>query len=1096
MIRMKNTLIAAIVILLFAYACSPAIAETRAPGWVLTSVVSPTHLRPGSEGQIEVIMMNLGGSPAIPGTILTDTLPSNVTPTEVGVYTGSAVPAKEGELERCTVVQVPGGTVTCEFSRLPLRVPTTMFKVAISVVAGAVEDTMDDHAEIHGGGTLRPATTAFPVAVSSSEPGFGFEHFGAWASNADGTIDTQAGSHPYELAVAFALNNYTRVAERRSMGGEIRDVNVNFPPGIVGNAQAVPQCTLTQFDTLNLLRDPDCPLDSQVGIDHVTVSGAIDYVIDIYNIVPPPGVPVQFAFNYNGIDVFLNAGVRTGGDNGITERSSDLPQRNVSANIATIWGNPAEESHDGERVGPSANGYICGNQQVEAYSTERCPAGVPTKPLLSLPTSCGSPLEYTIEVPGTWEDEHLAEPVRARTETMDSEEHPVGMTGCDRLQPFNPEISVAPDTTYADTPAGLSVDVKLPQGLNPEGYATSGLQNTTVVLPEGIAINPGQATGLAACQPSQEALGTLPNGEVNEGPASCPSASKVGTVEMATPLLAKKLEGNVYILGANPPHLQLLITASGEGVNVKLLANVHLDEKTGQLVTTVGKTPDVPFTEFKLNFSGGAQAALATPTKCGTYEANADFTPWASPFVQDQLDTSRFQITGGPSGSPCVWPMPFEPTMTAGATTDQAGGYTDFTMLLQRGDEQQRMENLSFKTPEGLLGMIAKVSLCEEPQAAQGTCSAASQIGHTVVGTGPGPYPFYIPQASAPPAPIYLTGPYKGAPFGLSIVVPLIAGPFNLGTEIVRATIQVDSHTGQVTITTDPLPQVVKGIPADLRSIDAVIDRPEFMFNPTDCSPMGFTGTATSIEGSTAPLSTHFQVGSCQALKFQPNFKVSTSGKTSRADGASLTAKIVYPVGNLGFNQASSQSNIAKVKVDLPRQLPSRLVTLQKACPAKVFEVNPANCPPASRVGHTKAITPVLPVPLEGPAYFVSHAGEEFPSLIAVLQGDNVTVDLVGSTFIDTKTNITTSTFKEVPDVPIQSFELNLPQGPYSALAANGNLCKVKGGLKMPTAFTGHNGAVLHQNTPISVTGCSKSKPKKAKATKKGKHPKGSAKKK
>ncbi len=491
----------------------------------------------------------------------------------------------------------------------------------------------------------------------------------------------------------------------------------------------------------------------------------------------------------------------------------------------------------------------------------------------------------------------------------------------------------------------------------------------------------------------------------------------------------------------------------------------------------------MPFTDFKLTFSGGAQAALATPTLCGTYSSESDFAPWASPFVEDALDTSSFQITNGPGGdgvANCTGPLPFTPTMTAGATTDQAAGYTDFTMLLSRSDGQQRIEKLQFKTPEGLLGMIANVPLCQEPQAAAGTCSSASQVGHTVAEVGPGPYPFVIPEPGAPPAPIYLTGQYEGAPFGLSIAVPVVAGPFDLGTEVVRAKIEVDRHTSQLTISTTAFPKTVKGIPTDIREIDAVIDRPEFMFNPSSCAPMSFSGTATSFEGATVPVSSHFQVGSCQALKFAPDFKVSTSGKTSRANGASLTAKIVYPTGNLGANQASSQSNIASVKVDLPKQLPSRLTTLQKACSAKVFEANPANCPAASVVGHAKAITPVLPVPIEGPTYFVSHAGEEFPSLIAVLQGYGVTVDLVGSTFINNKTNITSSTFKNVPDVPIASFELDLPQGKYSALAANGNLCKSK--LVMPTAFTGQNGAVLHQSTPINVTGCPKAK--KSKKTK------------
>ncbi len=705
---------------------------------------------------------------------------------------------------------------------------------------------------------------------------------------------------------------------------------------------------------------------------------------------------------------------------------------------------------------------------------------------------------------GTWSEPEARAPVlSAPWHTND--DIPTGMTGCERLQHFEPKISLAPDTSFSDTPAGLSATVKVPQGLNTEGLATPGLKETTVVLPEGVAINPGQATGLVACQASEEGLPAEgEDGELEkfDGPPSCPAASKVGTDEIATPLLKGRLKGDVYVLQSDPPNLQLLVAAEGEGVYLKLIGTVHLNEQTGQLTTTFKGTPldpgtpDAPLDEFVLNFSGGPQAALVTPPTCGVYTATADFTPWSTPFIEDALSESNFSITSGPSGSSranCTGPLPFTPTLTAGSTTDQAAGYTDFSMLLSRDDGQQRIEKLQFKTPEGLLGMIAKVPLCQEPQAAAGTCSSASQIGHTVAEVGPGPYPFVIPQENAPPAPIYLTGPYEGAPFGLSIAVPIVAGPFNLGTEVVRAKIEVDPHTSQLTISTTAFPKTVKGIPTDIREIDAVIDRPEFMFNPTDCNPMSFSGTAYSFEGATAPLSSHFQMGSCRSLAFKPDFKVSTSGKTSRAKGASLTAKIVYPTGNLGANQASSQSNIANVKVDLPKQLPSRLTTLQKACPAATFEANPANCPAASVVGHAKAITPVLPVPIEGPAYFVSHAGEEFPSLIAVLQGYGVTVDLVGSTFINNKTNITSSTFKNVPDVPIASFELNLPQGKYSALAANGNLCETK--LTMPTSFTAQDGATIHQTTPIGVTGCGKSKVKK-KAKAKSKHPHGKAKKK
>jgi hypothetical protein len=320
-----------------------------------------------------------------------------------------------------------------------------------------------------------------------------------------------------------------------------------------------------------------------------------------------------------------------------------------------------------------------------------------------------------------------------------------------------------------------------------------------------------------------------------------------------------------------------------------------------------------------------------------------------------------------------------------------------------------------------------------------------------------------------------LTGPYEGAPFGLSIVTPVIAGPFDLGTIVTRARIEVDPRTAQITVTTDPLPQIVKGVPTDLREINAIIDRPGFLFNPTNCAPQEFTGIATSAgSAATAPLATHFGMGSCQSLKFKPRFSATASGRNSKANGASLDVKVVYPSEPQG-----SEANIAKVKVDLPKQLPSRLTTLQKACTAAQFDANPAGCPSASVVGHAIVHTSVLPVPLEGPAYFVSNGGEAFPNLIMVLQGYGVTVDLVGDTFIN-KAGITSSTFKTVPDVPFNTFELNLPQGPASALATNVpakaaySLCGQK--LVMPTELIAQNGAVINQSTPIGVAGCAKTK--------------------
>jgi hypothetical protein len=1039
---------------------STAVADSPAPGWEVVGRFGPTNLSPGGQGILYLYVYNVGGATGGP-PIVTNVLPAGLVATG-GESGGSGV--------NCST----GRTVVCEMSPIAPGGEPNVLEIPVSVEPGAESSTERlDRVTVAGGSALGVAKASVLAHYGpEKEIGLGFANFDAWLSNADGTMDTQAGSHPYDLTVSYATNS-TGIGngEEAPADGEVHTLEVNLPPGLVGDPSAVPQCTREQFDSG--VESGECPADTQIGVDDAAVSGTFPFHFPVYNLVPPAGVPAQFGFVYDGIGIFLDSGVRSGGDGGITTRAR-IPQREIVFNTTTIWGNPGEHLYPGES------------------SEELAARGL--RPLLTLPTSCGAPSEmipprFSIEGRGTWQDEQLnTEPVSS--EMHNNEGASIGITGCEKLVHFTPTVSLAPETSFSDTPTGLTAFVKVPQGLNPEGLATSGLKETTVTLPEGVVINPGQATGLVACQPSEENIGgPEAEKETMDGPPSCPAASKVGTDEISTPLLANRLRGNVYILQNNPPELKLLVAASGEGVNLKLIGTVHLNEQTGQLTTTFKGTPqdpgtpDAPLTEFVLSFSGGAQAALVTPATCGAYTSSADFTPWASPFVENMLDTSSFQITNGPGGdgtANCTNPLPFAPTMTAGATTDQAAGYTDFTMLLSRGDGQQRIEKLRFKTPEGLLGMIAKVPLCQEPQAAQGTCSTASQIGHTVAEVGPGPYPFVLPEPGAPPAPIYLTGPYAGAPFGLSIAVPIVAGPFNLGTEVVRAKIEVDPHTSQLTISTTAFPKTVKGIPTDIREIDAVIDRPEFMFNPTSCNPMSFSGTAYSFEGATEPLSSHFQVGSCQALKFQPNFKVSTSGKTSRANGASLTAKIVYPVGNLGANQASSQSSIASVKVDLPKQLPSRLTTLQKACTAATFEANPANCPPASIVGHAKAITPVLPVPIEGPTYFVSHADEEFPSLIAVLQGYGVTVDLVGTTFINSKTNITSSTFKNVPDVPIQSFELSLPQGKYSALAANGNLCKTK--LAMPTAFTGQNGAVIHQSTPINVTSCPKAKKAKAKA--------------
>src|SRR6202035_3475643 len=295
-------------------------------------------------------------------------------------------------------------------------------------------------------------------------------------------------------------------------------------------------------------------------------------------------------------------------------------------------------------------------------------------------------------------------------------------------------------------------------------------------------------------------------------------------------------------------------------------------------------------------------------------------------------------------------------------------------------------------------------------------------------------------------------------------VIPPVAGPFDLGDVLVRAPIYINAQTAALSVKTDPIPTILKGIPLKVQSIALNIDRPDFILNPTDCNAMSVASSLSGSSGATANSSNRFQVGACEKLAFAPKFSASTEGKTSKADGASLSVKLTYPQGPLG-----TYANVAKVKVELPKLLPSRLTTLQKACTSAQFDANPAGCPKESIVGTAVAHTPILDSPLSGPAYFVSHGGEAFPQLIVVLQAEGITVDLVGDTFIS-KAGITSSTFAQVPDVPVSSFELTLPQGKFSALGAGGDLCKAQ--LAMPTEFLAQNGTSMHQRTPIAIEGC------------------------
>jgi hypothetical protein len=1086
----KKIVLAGVVVGLVVLACAGG-AVAAMPWWHVNTISAPSSV-PGGESGLVVEVSNLGDAfvngVEHPVTIV-DKLPTGVNAIraygEAGGGSLSLGIGKTGggpyaDASHCTIggEAVTGETVTCVYEAPLLAYERFMIGIRVEVEPGA--GTGMSEVSVSGGGAS-PVVWRHALALSESTLKYGAENYEMTPEEEGGALDTQAGSHPFQLTTTLTFDNQAvpTFYEANELLPEVqpialtKDLRFNLPPGLVGNPTPLPKCSIATFlhPTAFLKCEQDTVIgvatpivENPYGLTHVPFAATVP----LYSLEPAVGEPARFGFPSPVGPVILDTSVRTGGDYGVVVTVPDIVDAiGFIGTQVTFWGVPANPEHDttrGECLGEYANN---GSQWEFACSVQG-----KEQPFLIMPTSCEAPWQTSIEG-DSWEKVGQFSAPKQYTFSNSAGE-PITEDGCDRLN-FEPSIVAAPDGEQASTPTGLTVGVHVDQeaSLNPVGLAESSVKNTTVTLPAGVALNPAGADGLSACTTSEIAL---------ESPAEqkCPESSKVGTVEIETPLLPKPLVGAAYLATQNENPfgsliaLYLVVYSEESGVRVKIAGEVKPDPQTGQLVSTFKDTPQLPFEELRLHFFGGSRAPLGTPALCGTYTTTASIEPWSGNPPAEA--SSQFKIISGPNGSQCSDPLPFDPSLTTGSLNIQAGAFTPFTMTMSREDGNQNLDAIQLKMPPGLLGTLSSVKLCEEAQANAGTCGPESLIGHTTVSVGLGGNPYTVVGGE-----VFITGPYEGAPYGLSIVNPAKAGPFNLGKVIVRAKIEVNPTDAAITITSNPtgpyaIPQIIDGIPLQIKHVNVSVDRSDFTFNPTNCAPQEIGGGLTSSQGAVSTLHVPFQVTNCATLAFKPIFSVSTSGKTSRADGASLHVKLTYPKAPFG-----SQANIGKVKVDLPKQLPSRLTTLQKACPDSVFDANPASCPPDSRIGSATATTPVLPVHLEGPAYFVSHGGAKFPELIIALSGEGVTVYLHGETFIS-PAGITSSTFRTIPDVPIGVFELMLPQGSDSALAANGNLCASK--LSMPTSFVGANGLSLKQSTPVTVTGCAKKAKKTAKKSK------------
>ncbi len=1065
-----------------------------APWWLVNTQSFPATLKPGGEAMLALLAEDPSSAKvnsSAPVT-LADRLPAGLTAQSVELASESA-PAGLGEFVSDLFCEVQPDEVVCT---LPGPVAETFASFAygfiearVKVKAAATAKSGEVNTVSVSGGGAAGASSRKPIVVSSSPPSFGIAGYELRPENADGSLDTQAGSHPFQLTTTIDLNQGTDPGKPPAA---LKDLHFNLPPGLIGNPTPFPQCPLSKFLTDIGSGQNACPDDTAVGVASVTVFvaghslssiGMETLPVPLFNLTPSVGEPARFGFDYINVPVYLDTSIRTGSDYGVTVSVNNISELAtfVSSRV-TFWGVPGDPRHD------PARGWNCVRSDLN-FGLPCAPTEQHTPPpLLTLPTECTGPVHTTVQADSWLEEGAFTAPFEYTFK--DSLGQPVGMDGCNQV-PFTPSIKVTPDGQAGSTPTGLTVDEHVPQetSLNPEGLAEADVKGLSVTLPAGVALNPAAADGLQACSMELIAL-------QSPEPPGCPEAAKVATAVVRTPLLAHPLEGAAYLAAqtANPfgslVALYLFVEDPVSGVRAKAAGEVLEDPVTGQLTAhfegdplfeddplyandvAAQFLPQTPFEDVELHFFGGDRAPLVTPTECGSYTTTGTFTPWSE--TGTVASSSTFDITSGPNGKPCQFPAPFNPTLTTGTTSIQAGGFSPFVMTMSREDGEQNLQGVQLKMPLGVSGTLSSVKLCGEEKANAGTCGPESEIGETIVSVGVGGDPYTVRGGK-----VYITGPYKGAPFGLSIVNPAKAGPFDLGKVVVRAKLEVNQETAAITVATDntgpyKIPTIIDGIPLQIRHVFVNINRPHFTFNSTNCNPLQITGELLSTQGASSKLKVPYQATNCAVLAFKPHLSAQTSGKATRANGTSFDVK-------LGYEAGPYDANIAKVKVELPKALPSRLTTLQKACTAQVFDANPANCPAASAIGHATATTPVLPVPLTGPAYFVSNGNESFPNLIIVLQGYGVTVHLVGDTFIS-KTGITSSTFKTVPDVPVGSFELNLPAGPYSALTANGNLCRKT--LLMPTEFVGQNGAQIKTNTKIAVGGCPKAK----RATHKRKH--------
>jgi hypothetical protein len=965
-------------------------------------------------------------------------------------------------------------------------------------------------------GALIGASTiaSLPVAVAAPPaipPPFAIEDFVARSLDPVGDDYTVAGGHPDAVEVSFTIPSrfddpFTRV-------DMVKSTFVDSPPGFVGNVAVTARCTSDQLAAEGGSQCPDASAVGEVDIDSITTSPTVP----LYNMVPERGYPAQLGFRIEQTPVVLYPRLRPrSGDYGITVASPGIGQLGLTLVKVVLYGVPSQRE-------PLAGG---------------APVGGAPLPFLANPGNCLVAEPVTNIFADTWSRPGRTLPSGAADFGLPdlndpswksaSMVAPAG-TDCDAAglaAQFDPSFDMRPTpstgTTQADAPSGYTADLEFPQAANdptdssspadPSVPSAPPLKDATVTLPEGVAVSPSAADGLDGC--TDIGAGDQVHYDTTD-PADCPAGSKIGSVVATSPLLAERdpvtdevigadpVGGSVYVIAPHPGDLdpsggrdglfRLLIEVDSRklGVNVKIPGVVTADKDTGRLTARFEDNPQLPAKTLRLVFKPGPRAALANPAACMTATTSGVFTPWSRGGTRDDgvevagtpdaTSSSSFDVSWDGNGAGCPATLPFAPGLDAGLVDAQGGGSSPFVFDLTRGDRQDVIDGLDVSLPNGLLGAVRNVELCSDAAANAGSCPAPSRVGSATVAAGPGSNPFYLRDQ-----PVSLTGPYKGAPYGLAVAVHAAAGPFDLGTVVVRQALHVDPNNAHVTVKSDPLPTIRDGVPFRVRRVHVVTDRPGFMRSPTSCKAKTIATSVSSAGDQTAGLSTPLQATGCSKLAFKPKLALALTGRKQTKTGK-------HPGLKATVTQRSGQAGIQKAEVRLPKSLALDPENAQALCEfADGIKDDLENrCPKGSIVGRAKATSPLLKKPLSGNVYFVKNiridkkTGNQIrtlPMIIVALRGE-IAINLRGESST-TNSGKLVNTFDNVPDAPVSKFNLNIQGGNTGILAVTRtrkgkiNLCA---GRHIAEAdIDGHNS----RNTNLDVgmrTPCSKRQTKAAK---------------